>query len=294
MYKLLTVFLLQAALILSLHAQDSKEVKSDLLRAIHKSDSNEVRAIAKTQKSVISSDPILESMVKAYFAAEKKALEELKEKARLQREEEALQLEQAKLAKILQEQKLAEEKRAKESEASTVAEKTTQKETSKNVAVAAKKKEIKKSAATKPVKQPKVAKGQPFTSKPAPKKTVKKPQKVAKQTTKPHKVKKSQINMSKVDIAGQWKADKKAKKVMFKAFKDGHFKLEERSESGILLLEGSYVQEGEELILDIEKITYNVRSRNAAVQRIYQLKALSTRQIVLLDEKGEVAYTFRR
>ena len=100
--------------------------------------------------------------------------------------------------------------------------------------------------------------------------------------------------MSKVDIAGQWKADKKAKKVMFKAFKDGHFKLEERSGEGILLLEGTYVQEEEELILDIEKITYNVRSREAAVQRIYQLKALSTRQIVLVDEKGEVAYTFRR
>ncbi len=294
MYKLFTIFLLQTALILSLHAQESKEVKSELLRAIHKNDSNEVRAIASTQKSVIKSDPILESMVKAYFLAEKKALEELKEKARLQREEEALQLEQAKLAKILQKQKQAEEKRAKTLEISTVVEKKPESTASKNIAVSAKTKAVKKSVTPKPVKQPETAKVHRPKSKPISTKTVKKPQKVAKQITKYHKVKKSQINISKVDIAGQWKADKKSKKVMFKAFKDGHFKLEERSEGGILLLEGSYVQEGEELILDIEKITYNVRSRNAAVQRIYQLKALSTRQIVLLDEKGEVAYTFRR
>ncbi len=294
MYKLFTIFLLQATLILSLHAQESKEVKSDLLRAIHQSDSNEVRAIAKSQKSVISSDPILESMVKAYFAAEKRALQELKEKAKLQREEDVLQLEQAKLAKILEEQKLAEEKRAKILEVSEMAAKKPENGTPENATVAAKKKEVKKSVMPKPVKQPKVTKADLAKSKPAPKKTIKTVQEITKHTAKPHKIKKSKIHMSKVDIAGKWVADKKEKNVTFKVYDNNTFVLEERNDRGTLLLEGTYEYEDEQLMLEIHKITYNVRSREAAVQRIYQLKSVSSKKLILLDEKGEVAYSFRR
>ena len=282
MQKLFITLFTQLLFLTSLHATESaKMVKSDLLRAIHHNDSNEVRAIVATQKSVITADPILERMVDAYFLDEQQALEELKEKARQKREDEARELAAAIAAKEAEDARLKaveKENREKEAEA-LVAE---QAAVAKPVV-----KERPKPAAVKPVKK----KVSPHKRKvvATSKSVVTKP--VA---PKPVKVTNQKIRMSKVDIAGKWKAAKNKKDVTFKAYDDNTFVLEERSDSGTLRLDGTYRQNGEQLLLDIQKITYNVRSREAAVQRIYHLKAVSSKRLILLDEKGEVAYSFSR
>ena len=297
MQKFLTIILIQLAILTSLYAQDSKEVKSDLLRAIHKNNSNEVRAIASSQKDVIGADPILESMVRAYFLAEEKAFLELKEKARLQREEEARVLAEAIAAKEAEERRLVQEKDRQLLQAELDA-KTAVVDSNKTSTLV---QEIEKPTEPTVVKAKPVPKPQKVVAKSVPskpKKVVRKASKskVASKITYTPKSKKhpNKIHMSKVDIAGKWVAAKREKDITFKVFDDNTFKLEERNERGLLVLDGTYEYEGEELVLDIRKITYNVRSRDAAVQRIYHLEALSSKHLVLLDEKGEVAYSFRR
>jgi len=279
MKKFFLLIIIQLAFLSTLHAaQSAKEVKSNLLRAIHSNNTNTIRYISSSHQSVIKADPVLQKMVDAYFEDEARALAELKESARLKREQEARELAEAIAAKSAEEERL---KKLEEEQKMRVAAEAAQeaKEHLKAVPVVKpeKKKVIKTVRVKKQVKKEVTA--------PLKKKTVLK--------TRPVK-KVEKITMTHVDIAGQWKAAKRDKKVIFKAYANKRFRLEERSGQGVLVLEGQYEQEGEELVLEIRKITYNVRSREAAVQKIYQLKALSSKKMILLDETGEVAYTFKR
>jgi len=278
MQKLLIAFFTQLVMLTSLYATDSaKSVKSDLLRAIHHNNSNEVRAIVATQKPVIAADPVLTRMVDAYFLDEAHALEELKAKARQKREEEARELKAAIAAKEAE----IEAARQKALEAAAMHMEERQMEP---------KPKVKKHVETTPQKPAKKV----TSAKPRKEVRIVKPKVKSSAGKKPAKVTNKKIHMSKVDIAGKWKAAKNKKEVTFKAYDDHTFVLEERSESGTLRLDGTYRQNGEQLLLDIQKITYNVRSREAAVQRIYHLKAISSKRLILLDQKGEVAYSFSR
>ena len=295
MHKTLTVFLLQTFLLLSLHAQNSKTVKSDLLRAIHYDNSNEVRSIAASEKKVINSDPVLKKMVSAYFAAEDKALEELKERARQQRAEDALRLEQAELAKISEEPKHAEATQTQVADANRSLSKDSVElnvvEATQSITASSKQKVEKQEKFLTQNAQPDVQSKR--IEKVAP--VVKVPKhKISKVLKSKQSSKNSKIRIRTVDIAGKWIAEKREKNVVFKVFGDNTFMLKEHNDRGALVLEGTYEYEDEQLTLEIQKITYNVRSREAAVQRLYQIKTVSSKQIILLDEKGEVAYSFKR
>ena len=270
-----SIFLLQLILFTSLSAaENNKAVKSELLRAIHFNNAKEIHAIAKTQKDVISADPVLQRMVDAYFAEEDLAINELKEQVILQHKREQKELAEAILAKKAEEERLA----LLAEKTSTVNEESSLKEES--VAIATEQ-------AKPPRAKPNVAKEKKKVLKPLPAPTY--APKIVKKRTKTEKNK-----LSKINIAGKWRADKNKKDVTFNVFSDNRFVLIESNGSGLLRLDGVYEQVDDQLKLDIQKITYNVRSRIAAVQRIYELKAASSKELVLVDEKGEIAYSFVR
>lgn len=298
MRKLLSIIILQLSLLSSLYAlDDTQKVKSELLKAIHYSDTQEVNAITKRERNVLRADPVLQKMVDAYFEKEKQALDELKAEIRAKKEAEKKAKERARIAAFLAE--VAKKEALKENN-TTVQTVAVQKSTTIKSKPESKKVAQVKTTATKPMTKEKRAVAAKETTKVvAIKEPTKKP--VKKQTTqvKPTTSKivyreKTHRYLAKNGLSGEWKQHKKEKTIVFEMFADEAFVLTERSESGILRLEGHYKQQDDNLLLDITKITYNVRSRAAAVQRVYKFKTISATKLVLLDEAGRVVYTLQR
>jgi len=300
MHKLLLTILIQFSLISSLYAlDDSKKVKSELLKAIHFSDTQEVNAITKREKQVLVADPVLQKMVDAYFEKEARILDELKTEIRAKKEADKKAKENARIAAFLAE--VAKREALKENN-TTLPGATPQKD------LAIKTKQPIKSISRVKVTSAKSAKSSgkqvavipKEIKKVAHKKEVKKsPIKKYSAQTKPVTSKivyreKTHRYLAKNKLSGEWKQQQKEKTIVFEMFADKAFILTERSEGGILSLEGHYKQEDDNLLLDITKITYNVRSRAAAVQRVYKFKTISATKLVLLDEAGRVVYTLKR
>ena len=300
MHKLLLTILIQLSLISSLHAlDDSKKVKSELLKAIHFSDTQEVNAITKREQQVLASDPVLQKMVDTYFEKEERAHEALKAEIRAQKVADKKAIEDARIAAFLAEvakrEALKENNATRQSalpqESVTIKTKQPAKAVSKTKVVSAKPikyvpkkkhispKEVKKVTHKKEVKRSPVKKYSTQV-KPATSKIVYR--------------KKTHRYLAKNKLSGEWKQQQKEKTIVFEMFTNNAFILTERSEGGILSLEGHYKQVDDNLLLDITKITYNVRSRAAAVQRVYKFKTISATKLVLLDEAGRVVYTLKR
>ena len=288
MHKLLLTILIQLSLISSLHAlDDSKKVKSELLKAIHFSDTQEVKAISKRQQQVLAADPILQKMVDAYFEKEARILDELKAEIRAKKEADIKAKENARIAAFLAE--VAKKEVLNENNTTVKSTLSPETKTAKIVPtkpvksntkqVAVTPKEIKKIAHKKEVKKSPIKKYSAQT-KPATSKIV--------YREKTHRY------LAKNKLSGEWKQQQKEKTIVFEMFANKAFILTERSEGGILSLEGHYKQVDDNLLLDITKITYNVRSRAAAVQRVYKFKTISATKLVLLDEAGRVVYTLKR
>ena len=277
MQKILIMILIQLSVLASLHAlDDTKKVKSELLKAIHYSDTQEVKAITKREQSLLATDPILQKMVDAYFDKEKRALEELKAEIRAKKEADKKAKENARIAAFLAE---IAKKEALNENNSTIPSEVVQKN---------------RTIESEPLAQKVVTAKVPVKNK-----TTKEPVKKYSSTSKPVTSKivyreKTHRYLNKNGLSGEWKQQQKEKTIVFEMFADKAFILTERSEDGILSLEGHYKQEDDNLLLDITKITYNVRSRAAAVQRVYKFKTISATKLVLLDEAGRVVYTLKR
>ncbi len=300
MQKFLIILLIQLSVLTSVYAlDDTKKVKSELLKAIHYSDTQEVKAITKREAKVLRSDPVLQKMVDAYFEKENRALEELKAEIRAKKEADKKAKENARIAAFLEE--VVRKEALKETNTS-VPSKVIQADMKKKNEQSTQQTAVVKVPVTKP-KQP-IATESPVVPKKVKQVTTKttpakKPVKQYSSTTKPATSKmvyreKTHRYMKKNKLSGEWKQHQKEKTIVFEMFADKVFVLTERSEDGVLRLDGHYKQEDDNLLLDITKITYNVRSRSAAVQRVYKFKTISATKLVLLDEAGRVVYTLKR
>jgi len=299
MQKILILILIQLSVLASLHAlDDTKKVKSELLKAIHYSDTQEVKAITKREQRVLASDPILQKMVDAYFDKEKRALEELKAEIRAKKEADKKAKENARIAAFLAE---VARKEALNENNTTIPSEVAQKNRTKESVPLTKKvvtSKVPTVKPTNPVTNKSTVVKKELKQAPVKNKTTKEPVKKYSSTSKPaSKIvyrEKTHRYLNKNGLSGEWKQHKKEKTIVFEMFADQAFVLTERSESGILKLEGHYKQKDDNLLLDITKITYNVRSRAAAVQRVYKFKTISATKLVLLDEAGRVVYTLKR
>ena len=271
---ILNTFLFTSA---SYALDNEKKVKSELLKAMNRADTPEVKAITERERRYIQADPILQKMINTYYEEEAKDLEILKQQIRTMKEQEIAE----KRAREERARRLAQEKRIAEQEAKALAEQ-------KRIEQIAREERRKRVAAQRQ-RAAKLAKAK------AVKKPVAKKQKVAKHT-KPEimPVSNTQRYYTKAELAGHWKQKKKDKQVSFEMFNNNKFVIKERASKGTLTLEGVYNREDDNLMLEISKITYNVRSREAAVKRVYKLKSLSPTKMVLVDAKGKVIYTLER
>jgi len=278
MKKLLLILILNTFLFTSSSyaLDDDKKVKSELLKAMNRADTQEVKAITNRESRYIQEDPILQKMIDAYFEQEAKDLQVLKQQIRTMKEEEIAE----KRNREARERRLAQEKIVAEQKAQALAEQQ------RLEAIA--KAERQKRAVAERKRAEKVAKAR--TPKPTPiaKKVVKK----AKVEVVP--VSNTQRYYTEAQLAGHWKQKKKGKQVSFEMFNNNQFVIRERASKGTLTLEGVYNREDDNLMLEISKITYNVRSREAAVKRVYKLKNLSSTKMVLMDAQGNVVYTLER
>ena len=278
MKKFLLILIINTFLFTSAsYALDNeKKVKSELLKAMNRADTPEVKAITERERHYIQEDPILQKMINAYFEQEAKDLEVLKQQIRTMKEEEIAE----KREREARERRLVQERRIAEQQAKALAEKQRLERQARE--------ERQKRIATERKRAEKVAKTQ--ATKPKVTKKV-----VAKQT-KPEvvPVSNTQRYYTQAQLTGHWKQEKKDKQVSFEMFNNNHFVIKERASKGTLTLEGVYNREDDNLMLEISKITYNVRSREAAVKRVYKLKNLSPTKMVLMDAKGKVVYTLER
>jgi len=291
MRKIILTILIQLTLMTSLHAlDDAKKVKSELLKAIHFSDTKEVKAITDREHRTLAADPVLQKMVDAYFEKEERALEELKAEIRAKKEADKKAKEDARIAAFLEQ--IAKKEALKENN-TTLQAKVPEKEAIINSEQPAGKVVKEKGHIVKPVTT--VVKKDVVPSTEVKKTPVKKQSAHVKPTaSKIVYREKTHRYLAKNSLSGEWKQQQKEKNIVFEMFADQAFVLTERSESGILRLEGHYRQQEDNLLLDITKITYNVRSRAAAVQRVYKFKTISATKLVLLDEAGRVIYTLKR
>ena len=278
MKKFLLILIINTFLFTSAsYALDNeKKVKSELLKAMNRADTPEVKAITERERHYIQEDPILQKMINAYFEQEAKDLEVLKQQIRTMKEEEIAE----KREREARARRLEQERRIAEQQAKALAEKKrlereARAERQKRIAAERKRAEkVAKTQATKPKVTKKV---------------------VAKKVTpEVVPVSNTQRYYTQAQLAGHWKQKQKGKQVSFEMFNNNHFVIKERASKGTLTLEGVYNREDDILMLEISKITYNVRSREAAVKRVYKLKNLSPTKMVLVDAKGKVVYTLER
>jgi len=296
MRKLLLTILIQLFLITSLQAlDDSKKVKSELLKAIHYSDTQEVTAITKREAKIVKADPVLQKMVDAYFEKERQALDELKAEIRAKKEAQRKAKENARIAVFLEEiaKKEALKEKNRTLRGNELQETTMVKmesKTKKTIPVPVSSTKVPRSvASTKTTDKVAVVTAD----------VKKKSAKTYTSQTKPTNSKivyreKTHRYLAKSSLSGEWKQDKKEKSIVFEMLADHSFILTERSSDGVLSLEGKYRQVDDNLLLDIMKITYNVKSRSAAVQRVYKFKTISKTKLLLLDEAGRIVYTLKR
>lgn len=290
MKKFLLLLILNTFLFTSIsYALDENlKTKSELLKAMKRADTPAVKAISKRGSHYIKSDPVLQKMIEAYYEQEAKDLEVVKQEIKKMQEEEAeaLRLEEENKRKLALQK--AEEKRLAQERAARLALKRAE-DKKRAEALALKRqheaKKAKKLAVKKETtKQPTVAKvARPV--KPVTAVTVK---------TAHAPLANTQRYYTKEQLAGHWRQVKNKKKISFEMFDNNRFIIKERAETGTLTLEGYYDQNNDNLLLDINKITYNVRSREAAVKRVYKLKNVSSNKLVLVDGKGNVVYTLER
>ena len=278
MKKLLLILILNTFLFTSAsYALDNeKKVKSELLKAMNRADTQEVKEITNRESRYIQEDPILQKMINAYFEQEAKDLEVLKQQIRTMKEEEISE----KREREARERRLAQEKIVAEQKAQALAEQQ------RLDAIA--KAERQKRAAAERKRAEKVAKAKAPKPTPSKKKVAKK----AKVEVVP--VSNTQRYYTQAQLTGHWKQKKEGKRVSFEMFNNNKFVIKESASKGTLTLEGVYNREDDNLMLEISKITYNVRSRDAAVKRVYKLKNLSSTKMVLMDAKGNVVYTLER
>jgi len=307
MKKLLLLLILNTFIITSVSyaLNDNMKTKSELLKAMKRADTQSVQAITANDNGYIKSDPILQKMIEVYYVEEARELEVLKQEIQSMKDEEAAeklraeenakklalrQAEQERLAEekatLLALQKIEDEKRAK----ALALRKAQEKKRAKALAVKKANKAGQTQKVTSKTIEP-VKKAQTTTVRvtvPSPVAVVK-PVEVAQSP-----VTNTQRYFTKAQLEGHWKQTKNKKKISFEMFKNSRFVIKERAAKGTLTLEGYYDQNDDELSLEINKITYNVRSRDAAVKRVYKLKNVSSNKLVLVDGKGNVVYTLER
>ena len=273
MKKFLLILILNTFLFTSASyaLDDEKKVKSELLKAMNSADTPEVKAITEREGHYIQEDPILQKMINAYFEQEAKDLEVLKQQIRTMKEEEIAEERE----REARERRLAQEKIVADQKAREFAEQQRLEEVARA--------ERQKRAAAERKRANKVAKAKADKKKAA---------KKAKVEVVP--VSNTQRYYTKAQLAGHWTQNKKGKKVSFEMFNNNQFVIKESASKGTLILEGVYNRDNDTLMLEISKITYNVRSRDAAVKRVYKLKNLSSTKMVLMDAKGDVVYTLER
>ena len=305
MLKFIIITFLQTFIFVALSSalDHNQKVKSDALKAMQRYDTKSLNSITKKESSYIKSDAKLQKMIDAYYEEEARELEVIKGII-ANKSVEKVQENNISTAKA----ETATSDLSTEARPVVVATpKTVVKPTivPKKVAKVTKPKKVTpKAVKPKPVtKVAKIQKPKKVAPKSVPKK-VSTPVKVAKKTPvvvpvaavviPPKKVKKSSNKVVTQYLMGQWKENKKKKKIVLKMMPNNRFILEEKANNGILKLEGHYNHDNDNLTLDISKITYNVRSRDAAVHRIYKFKNISKKKMVLLDEKGEIVYEFER
>ncbi len=308
MLKFIIITFLQLTIFVTLSSalDHNQKVKSDVLKAMQRYDTKTLKHITKEESKVIKADAKLQKMIDAYYEEEAHELEVIKSIIANKNNDD----------NTTQEENTTKLAVTPASEPATVVTQTPKpvvvtkkpKSRPKKVAIKAKPKPVvhskKAAVAPKKVVSAKVA-SQPVKKKaksvpvkvakaPVKKPEAKVPEKKAAVVTPVKPKQQAHASISTKYLMGQWKQTKKKKKITLKMLPNNRFILEERANNGTLKLEGYFDNSSEGLSLDINKITYNVRSRDASVHRKYIFKNISKKTMVLLDEKGEVVYQFER